>query len=336
MTDVRFKINTVGKVFIKRLLCLSSVVDLRTQRAAKMCEINAEQVLTRLSHLQIDDTKVNKMIRRRSIRIQQKQDRRSLDVSFDLANNNWAPIDSEREKDQGNDVNDKDKGHNKGKEPAKNESEFGLEPENVHYQKAVKLFTYITRSEYCVRRNKNDCDDEGGDCGCVLTAAQLRLGEMGCIKNCLNHQTSIECDTNCKLGEFCGNQRFQRFDNAPVTVFITEKKGYGLFASKDIPKGTFIMEFVGEIVSMTEFKKRSLEYAKQKTRHCYVMTSSGKRLIDATKKGNLTRFVNHSCDPNAETQKWTVNGEDRIGVFSKESIKMFEEITINYQFERFG
>lgn len=87
---------------------------------------------------------------------------------------------------------------------------------------------------------------------------------------------------------------------------------------------------------MTEFKKRSREYAKNKTRHCYVMTSSGNRLIDATKKGNLMRFVNHSCDPNAETQKWTVNGECRIGVFSKKMIKIFEEITINYQFERFG
>lgn len=54
------------------------------------------------------------------------------------------------------------------------------------------------------------------------------------------------------------------------------------------------------------------------------------------KKGNLTRFINHSCDPNAETQKWTVNGKCRIGIFSRKPIKAFEEITINYQFVRFG
>ena len=45
-----------------------------------------------------------------------------------------------------------------------------------------------------------------------------------------------------------------------------------------------------------------------------------KRVIDAGPKGNLARFMNHSCDPNVETQKWNVNGDIRIGLFALKDI----------------
>jgi len=44
------------------------------------------------------------------------------------------------------------------------------------------------------------------------------------------------------------------------------------------------------------------------------------RIIDAGPKGNLSRFMNNSCEPNCETQKWTVNGDLRIGLFATEDI----------------
>lgn len=40
------------------------------------------------------------------------------------------------------------------------------------------------------------------------------------------------------------------------------------------------------------------------------------RIIDAGPKGNYSRFMNHSCNPNCETQKWTVNGDIRVGLFA--------------------
>lgn len=305
-----------------------------------MGKVDAEQhILTRIGELNIDDRNVNKFRRNRSARIQQQQERKeSLNVSScDLFNNNWLATD-----DRTNQENDTSAKNTEADEPNANDKsvtkkfdEFELERENIHFHRALKLFTYIKRNEYVVRGKKID-EDESDDCGCVLTKEQMKRGERGCGIDCLNRQMSIECNADCKLGPYCDNQRIQKSENPRCTVFITEKKGFGLFASSTIPAGAFIMEFVGEVVSMTEFKKRSREYAKQKTRHHYVMTSAGNRLIDATKKGNLMRFVNHSCDPNAETQKWTVNGECRIGVFSKTAIKIFEEITINYKFERFG
>lgn len=40
------------------------------------------------------------------------------------------------------------------------------------------------------------------------------------------------------------------------------------------------------------------------------------RIIDAGPKGNEARFMNHCCQPNCETQKWTVNGDTRVGLFA--------------------
>merc|ERR1739842_80337 len=85
-----------------------------------------------------------------------------------------------------------------------------------------------------------------------------------------------------------------------------------------------------------EFKRRRREYAKDGGAHFYFMSLRSDELIDATRKGNISRFVNHSCDPNAETQKWTVNGDLRIGFFSKNFIAAGDEITFDYKFERYG
>jgi len=63
------------------------------------------------------------------------------------------------------------------------------------------------------------------------------------------------------------------------------------------------MEYVGEVVDPKDFKRRAKEYSKDKNRHYYFMALKSDQIIDATMKGNISRFINHSCDPNAETQK---------------------------------
>jgi len=59
-------------------------------------------------------------------------------------------------------------------------------------------------------------------------------------------------------------------------------------------------------------------------------------MIDASQKGCLSRFINHSCNPNCETQKWIVKGFLKIGIFTKRLIKKGEELTFDYRFERYG
>ena len=38
----------------------------------------------------------------------------------------------------------------------------------------------------------------------------------------------------------------------------------------------------------------------------YLCEVSSNMVIDATNKGNLSRFINHSCEPNTKMQKWLV------------------------------
>ena len=67
--------------------------------------------------------------------------------------------------------------------------------------------------------------------------------------------------------------------------------------------GQFICEYVGEVLDARQFKKRQKEYHNENIQHHYFMALNKDEVIDATRQGNCTRFTNHSCDPNAETQK---------------------------------
>jgi hypothetical protein len=58
--------------------------------------------------------------------------------------------------------------------------------------------------------------------------------------------------------------------------------------------------------------------------------------IDARNKGSFTRFVNHSCEPNCKTEKWTVRGETRIAVVALRDITQGEELTFDYQWKALG
>lgn len=63
------------------------------------------------------------------------------------------------------------------------------------------------------------------------------------------------------------------------------------------------MEYVGEVLDPRQFRKRAKKFAKDDVQHFYFMALSADYCIDASLKGNISRFINHSCDPNAETQK---------------------------------
>ena len=107
-------------------------------------------------------------------------------------------------------------------------------------------------------------------------------------------------------------------------------------ATADFPMETFIMEYVGEVLSESQFHKCAKRYSKNDAQHFYFMALSSEHFIDASYKGNTSRFINHSCNPNSETQKWTVNGELRVGFFSRRPIAKGDEITFDYKYERYG
>ena len=60
------------------------------------------------------------------------------------------------------------------------------------------------------------------------------------------------------------------------------------------------------------------------------------KFIDATKRGGIGRFANHSCNPNCYVAKWTIGKHVRMGIFANRNIKKDEELTFNYNVDRYG
>ncbi|EDW69436.1 histone-lysine N-methyltransferase Set2 [Drosophila virilis] len=212
-----------------------------------------------------------------------------------------------------------------------------IETINEQFLRNEGLHTFQTlRDNYyrCARQvSKENAEMQ---CDCFVTGDEEGLGQLRCGDGCINRMLMIECGPLCTYGERCTNKRFQQHQGWPCRVFRTEKKGCGITAELQIPPGEFIMEYVGEVIDSEEFERRQHLYSEDRNRHYYFMALRGEAIIDATTKGNISRYINHSCDPNAETQKWTVNGELRIGFFSVKTILPGEEITFDYQYQRYG
>ncbi|KAK2586825.1 hypothetical protein KPH14_011844 [Odynerus spinipes] len=161
--------------------------------------------------------------------------------------------------------------------------------------------------------------------------------ESGCGDDCINRMVFSECSPQlCPCGEKCENQRIQKHDWAPgLQRFMTEDKGWGVRTQQSIKSGDFILEYVGEVVSEREFKSRMATRYANDTHH-YCLHLDGGLVIDGHRMGGDGRFVNHSCEPNCEMQKWSVHGLPRMALFASRDIKPGEELTYDYNFALFN
>lgn len=143
----------------------------------------------------------------------------------------------------------------------------------------------------------------------------------------------VECGDLCECGIDCINRVTQRPKEIPLCLFKTPNRGWGVKAVNNIPKGSFIIEYVGELIGQSEANSRS------ETAYLFDLNVDNRNdnlyyTIDAFKYGNLSRFINHSCDPNARI--WFVNNchgdpkNQKLVFFSDRTIAKGEEITIDY------
>ena len=160
----------------------------------------------------------------------------------------------------------------------------------------------------------------------------------GCTDNCINRLTYTECDpASCPLGpERCANMAIQKhLSIVTIERFMTQEKGFGIRTRTAVSAGTFIMEYLGEVVSDREFKRR-MQTDYQKDAHHYCLHLGEGMVIDGHRMGGECRFVNHSCKPNCEMQKWSVNGQYRMALFSAKDLALNEELTYDYNFSLFN
>ncbi|KAL4674447.1 hypothetical protein H8959_018381, partial [Pygathrix nigripes] len=122
-----------------------------------------------------------------------------------------------------------------------------------------------------------------------------------------------ECSPNtCPCGEQCCNQRIQRHEWVQcLERFRAEEKGWGIRTKEPLKAGQFIIEYLGEVVSEQEFRNRMIEQYHNHSDHYCLNLDSG-MVIDSYRMGNEARFINHSCDPNCEMQKWNADYYEKI------------------------
>ncbi|XP_074465891.1 histone-lysine N-methyltransferase NSD2 isoform X2 [Sebastes fasciatus] len=159
----------------------------------------------------------------------------------------------------------------------------------------------------------------------------------GFESECLNRMLQYECHPQvCPNGERCCNQDFTKRLYPETKIIKTPGKGWGLISFRDIKKGEFVNEYIGELIDEEECRAR-IRYAQENNIiDFYMLTIDKDRIIDAGPKGNYSRFMNHSCQPNCETQKWTVNGDTRVGLFAVCDIPAGTELTFNYNLDCLG
>lgn len=149
----------------------------------------------------------------------------------------------------------------------------------------------------------------------------------------------VECNSLCGcVGQGrCGNRVVQFGPRGGLQVFeASHGKGFGLKSDTILLKGDFICEYAGEVLSKEEARSRA-EASIGKINYIFVLNehlSEGhvlKTYVDPTVIGNIGRYVNHSCEPNAVVVPVRTNNPvPKLCIFALKVIHAGEEITFDY------
>uniref|UniRef100_A0A8C6TWI6 Euchromatic histone-lysine N-methyltransferase 1b n=1 Tax=Neogobius melanostomus TaxID=47308 RepID=A0A8C6TWI6_9GOBI len=195
---------------------------------------------------------------------------------------------------------------------------------------AMNIDRNITHLQYCVC--KEDCSTS--ICMCGQLSLRRWYDQNGCLlpEFCREEPPLIfECNHACSCWRTCKNRVVQNGLRVRMELFRTQKKGWGVRALQDIPQGTFVCESIcGEIISEDEAEMRQND--------AYLFSLDDKLqeqyCIDARFYGNISRFLNHMCEPNLLPVRVFTTHQDmrfpHIAFFACESVRAGEELGFNY------
>ncbi|KAL6219137.1 hypothetical protein ACLB2K_012343 [Fragaria x ananassa] len=190
---------------------------------------------------------------------------------------------------------------------------------------------------------------------------QPRVYCQDCLKNedmpeeCKGHMVRSfikECWRKCGCDMQCGNRVVQRGITCELQVFWTPQgKGWGVRTLEVLEKGSFVCEYVGEILTNNELYERNMESTGSE-RHTYpvildadwgseqILRDDDALCLDATLHGNVARFINHRCfDANLVDIPVQVETPDRhyyhLAFFTTRKVNALEELTWDYGIDFF-
>lgn len=102
--------------------------------------------------------------------------------------------------------------------------------------------------------------------------------------------------------------------------------GRGVFAREHIPAGTRLIEYTGERITQEEGDRR---YPGDDSvpSHTVLFTVDDDLVVDGGVGGNMSRYINHSCDPNCTS---VIEDRRRIYIDAIRDIAPGEELTFDY------
>nr|XP_025659824.1 uncharacterized protein LOC112755751 isoform X2 [Arachis hypogaea] len=175
-----------------------------------------------------------------------------------------------------------------------------------------------------------------GGSGCLVPEEQLNAwihinGQKSCPQRLPKHASDIEHDCRKEYARYKLAKGWKH-----LVVYKSGIHALGLYTSRFISRGEMVVEYVGEIVGSRVADKREIEYQSERKLQykgaCYFFRIDKEHIIDATKKGGIARFVNHSCLPNCVAKVVTIRHEKKVVFFAERDIYPGEEITYDYHF----
>jgi uncharacterized protein len=111
-----------------------------------------------------------------------------------------------------------------------------------------------------------------------------------------------------------------------IAVRTSSVHGRGVFALVPLKAGDKILEYKGKLVSWKKAQQR-YERSTAERGHTFFFDLDDGRVIDGGQGGNSARWINHGCEPNAET----VQEGDRVFIYALRDIEMGAELFIDYR-----
>jgi SET domain-containing protein len=116
-----------------------------------------------------------------------------------------------------------------------------------------------------------------------------------------------------------------RRDTRRIQVRRSGVHGKGVFALRPIAAGETVIEYVGEVITWKEALRRH-PHDPSDPNHTFFFHIDDGRVIDALHGGNASRWINHACDPNCESDDST----GRVFIKARRDIQPGEELSYDY------
>ena len=112
-----------------------------------------------------------------------------------------------------------------------------------------------------------------------------------------------------------------------IVVKNSRVHGRGVYAARRLKAGERIVEYRGERITWKEADRRPPSDPDDPHHTFFFSLADGKTVIDAAVNGNVARWINHSCDPNCETEE---TDDGRVFIQALRDIRTGQELNYDY------